>query len=122
MVKVVVDDDEYAVYFSRSPIPYPRDAVRKHGSIEAAFKNEPGLLSEFRKHTGLYAYRRKLLLEFARWPQSALERVEALEQLRALAHGVRIKVVQSTGLSIGVDTLEDLEKVRREVSSFEFAT
>src|SRR6185503_9249891 len=54
VVKIVVDDCERAVYFSRSPVPYPRDAARRHGSIEAAIFAEPGLLSVFRKHTGLY--------------------------------------------------------------------
>jgi 3-deoxy-manno-octulosonate cytidylyltransferase (CMP-KDO synthetase) len=70
------------------------------------------LLKLFRKHTGLYVYRRDVLLEFTRWPQSELERIEALEQLRALAHGVRIKVVEACSASTGVDTFEDLERVR----------
>jgi 3-deoxy-manno-octulosonate cytidylyltransferase (CMP-KDO synthetase) len=120
VVKVVVDDDGRAVYFSRSPVPYPRDAVREHGSLEAALKHEPGLLTAFRKHTGLYIYRREVLLEFARWPQAQLERLESLEQLRALEHGVKIKAIQASTSSIGVDTIGDLERVRREVSSFEF--
>jgi 3-deoxy-manno-octulosonate cytidylyltransferase (CMP-KDO synthetase) len=115
IVKVVVDDHERAVYFSRSPVPFPRDAVRHHGSIEAAIFEEPGLLSKFRKHTGLYVYRREVLLEFARWPQSELERLESLEQLRALEHGVRIKVIKASKPSIGVDTIADLEHVRRLV-------
>src|SRR6185503_16250890 len=61
VVKVVVDDRERAIYFSRSPVPYPRDAVRRYSSIEAALESEPGLLTVFRKHTGLYVYRRELL-------------------------------------------------------------
>ena len=123
VVKVVVDDHERAIYFSRAPVPYPRDAVRAHGSIEAAISNEPGLLTTFRKHTGLYVYRRAVLLAFANWPQSELERVESLEQLRALEHGVKIKVIKASTPSIGVDTSEDLERARAEmkaVSSFEF--
>ena len=112
VVKVVVDDSDRAVYFSRSPVPYPRDAVRVHGSLEAALHNEPSLLAGFRKHTGLYVYRRDVLLEFARWPQSELERLESLEQLRALEHGVKIKVVKASTSSIGVDTMEGLERVR----------
>lgn len=120
VVKVVVDDDERAIYFSRSPVPFPRDAVRQHGTIEAALEHEPGLLAAFRKHTGLYVYRREVLLEFARWPQTQLERLESLEQLRALEHGVKIKAIQASTPSIGVDTLGDLERVRREISSFEF--
>ena len=63
VVKVVVDGDDWAIYFSRLPVPYPRDAVHEHGSIEAALRNEPSLLAGFRKHTGLYVYRRDVLLE-----------------------------------------------------------
>jgi 3-deoxy-manno-octulosonate cytidylyltransferase (CMP-KDO synthetase) len=117
LVKVVLDDDENAVYFSRSPIPYPRDAVKRHGSLDVALRNEPELLKLFRKHTGLYVYRRDVLLEFTNWPPAELERIEALEQLRALAHGVRIKVVQACAASTGVDTAEDLERVRELVGA-----
>lgn len=122
VVKIVVDDYQRAIYFSRAVVPYPRDAARAHGSVEAALKHEPGLLASFRKHTGLYVYRRDVLLEFARWPRSALERAESLEQLRALEHGVKIKAVEASTTSIGVDTLSDLERMRRqfEVSSSKF--
>jgi 3-deoxy-manno-octulosonate cytidylyltransferase (CMP-KDO synthetase) len=112
VVKVVVDDDGYATSFSRNPIPWPNQAVTEHGSIEAALTDEPALLFSFRKHTGLYVYRRDFLLEFAGWPQSESERRESLEQLRALDRGVKIKVVEAASTSIGVDTLEDLERVR----------
>ena len=115
LVKVVLDDDDNAVYFSRSPIPYPRDAVKRHGSPDQALAKEPDLLKLFRKHTGLYVYRRDVLLEFTKWPPSQLERIEALEQLRALAHGVKIKVVPACTASTGVDTIEDLERVRELV-------
>jgi len=123
VVKVVVDQDERAIYFSRSPVPYPRDAVRAHGSLEAAMLAEPALLTNFRKHTGLYVYRREVLLAFASWPPSELERLESLEQLRALEHGVKIKAIKASTASIGVDTMADLERVRemiQGVSSFEF--
>ena len=120
VVKIVVDDSERAIYFSRSPVPYPRDAVRLHGSLEAALENEPALVSHFRKHTGLYVYRREVLLEFAKWPETTLERSESLEQLRALAHGVKIKAIEASEASIGVDTMADLERVRKMVSSSEF--
>jgi 3-deoxy-manno-octulosonate cytidylyltransferase (CMP-KDO synthetase) len=122
VVKVVVDEHERAIYFSRSPVPYPRDAVRAHGLIETALTKEPSLLATFRKHTGLYVYRRDVLLEFAHWPQSDLERTESLEQLRALEHGVRIKAIKASTPSIGVDTMKDLERVRSIVQSdsFEF--
>jgi 3-deoxy-manno-octulosonate cytidylyltransferase (CMP-KDO synthetase) len=112
VVKVVVDDQGRALYFSRSPVPYPRDAVRTHGSLEAALRNDPLLLSHFRKHTGLYVYRPDVLLEFTKWPQSELERLESLEQLRALAHGVEIRAIEASSRSIGVDTGADLERVR----------
>ena len=112
LVKVVLDGDENAVYFSRSPIPYPRDAAKRHGAPEAALVSEPELFKLFRKHTGLYVYRRDVLLEFTKWPQSQLEKIEALEQLRALERGVRIKVVEACTASTGVDTVEDLERVR----------
>jgi 3-deoxy-manno-octulosonate cytidylyltransferase (CMP-KDO synthetase) len=122
VVKIVIDERERAIYFSRSPVPYPRDAVRAHGSIERALANESSLLARFRKHTGLYVYRRDVLLEFAQWPQSKLERTESLEQLRALEHGVRIKAIKASTASIGVDTMKDLERVRSivESDSFEF--
>jgi len=112
VVKVVVDGEGYATSFSRNPIPWPNQAVTKHGSIEAALRNEPALLFSFRKHTGLYVYRREFLLEFAGWPQAETERQESLEQLRAIQRGVKIKVVDAASQSIGVDTREDLERVR----------
>lgn len=115
LVKVVVDEEDNAIYFSRSPIPFPRDAVKRHGSPDVALAAEPDLLKLFRKHTGLYVYRRDVLLEFTRWPQTQLERTEALEQLRALEHGVKIKVVEACAPSTGVDTPSDLEKVRAQL-------
>ncbi|MFM9905085.1 MAG: 3-deoxy-manno-octulosonate cytidylyltransferase [Pyrinomonadaceae bacterium] len=112
VVKVVTNDAGYAVYFSRSPIPYPREAILKYGGPDDALTAEPNLLSLFRKHTGLYVYRREFLLRFTKMPQSKLEKVEMLEQLRALENGARIRVVEVSGSSIGVDTVEDLERVR----------
>jgi 3-deoxy-manno-octulosonate cytidylyltransferase (CMP-KDO synthetase) len=112
VVKIVVADDARALYFSRSPVPFPRDALRRYGSIEAAILAEPALLANFRKHTGLYVFRREVLLAFAGWPQSELERLESLEQLRALEHGVKIRAIKASTPSIGVDTGADLERVR----------
>jgi len=112
VVKVALDQDSYALNFSRNPIPFPNHAVAEYGSIEAALRQEPALLFSFKKHTGLYAYRRDFLLEFTRWPQSENEARESLEQLRALDRGVKIKVVEAASQSIGVDTEEDLERVR----------
>jgi 3-deoxy-manno-octulosonate cytidylyltransferase (CMP-KDO synthetase) len=111
IVKVVMDDASNALYFSRSPIPFPRDAVKDAGSIEKALRDS-GLLELFRKHTGLYVFRREYLLEFTGLAQTALEKTEMLEQLRALENGARIKVVETIEGSIGVDTAEDLERVR----------
>jgi 3-deoxy-manno-octulosonate cytidylyltransferase (CMP-KDO synthetase) len=113
LVKVSVDNDGNAVSFSRNP--NPNQAVAKHGSIESS-PDESGLLFSFRKHTGLYVYRRDFLLEFAEWPQSESEKAHSLEQLRALDRGVRIKVVEAASPSIGVDTAEDLERVRAIMS------
>ena len=93
IVKVVTDERGGALYFSRSVVPYPRDAVRQHGSLEAALTNDPTLLMRFRKHTGLYVYRRRFLLEYAGWPQSLLELTESLAQLRILERGVSSRVL-----------------------------
>ena len=117
LVKVVLDENEIAVYFSRSPMPYPRDAAKRYGSPEAALMSEPELFKIFRKHTGLYVYRRDVLLEFTKWPPSQLEQIEALEQLRALEHGVKIKVIEACSSSTGVDTAADLERVRELVGA-----
>ena len=122
LVKVVVGENNQALYFSRSPIPCPRDAIKKHGSPDAAFSNEPGLLTLFRKHTGLYVYRREVLLEFTRWSQTELERIECLEQLRALENGVVIRAIQASTPSTGVDTEQDLERVRELVREGKFET
>ncbi len=112
VVKVVSDARGRALYFSRSPIPFPREAVRAHGTLAAALAREPALLGLFRKHTGLYVYRRAFLLEYTRMQQSALERAESLEQLRILEAGASIRVVEAAGPSVGVDTAEDLARVR----------
>jgi 3-deoxy-manno-octulosonate cytidylyltransferase (CMP-KDO synthetase) len=122
VVKVAFDANGYATNFSRNPIPFPNQAVEKYGSIEAALRQEPALLSSFRKHTGLYAYRRQFLMEFTRWPQSENERKESLEQLRALDRGVKLKVVEASSISIGVDTMEDLERVRAIIERQETAS
>jgi len=121
-VKVVAGDDGYALYFSRSPMPFPREAYLRHGDPNEALAEEPGLWPNYRKHTGLYVYRREVLLEFPRWPQTTLERYEGLEQLRALEHGVKIRLIPATSSSIGVDTPEDLEKVRAMIEEGKFQT
>lgn len=100
-VKVVLDRQGFALYFSRSPIPYIRDGAPPPAEC-------PYLL-----HMGLYVYRRETLLQLAALPPTPLEERERLEQLRALEHGVRIRVVLTEHQSFGVDTPADLERVRR---------
>jgi 3-deoxy-manno-octulosonate cytidylyltransferase (CMP-KDO synthetase) len=100
VVKVVVDHDGFALYFSRSPIPFFRDPSPTDGDNR-----------RFLKHVGLYAYRRTFLARLATLRESYLEKAEALEQLRFLENGYRIKVVNSTYQSLAVDTPEDLERV-----------
>jgi 3-deoxy-manno-octulosonate cytidylyltransferase (CMP-KDO synthetase) len=114
VVKVVTDARGDALYFSRSPIPHVRQAGGDaRAAAEAAV--ERGLA---RKHVGLYGYRREALLRFAALPPSPLEEAEGLEQLRALAHGMRIRVVPRDGESgVAVDTPEDLERVRALIAS-----
>ncbi len=111
IVKVVTDNEGFALYFSRSPIPFPRDNVNKHGSLEKALQANDSLLNLYRKHTGLYVYRREFLLEYTKAKQTSLETTEMLEQLRALENGAKIKVIEVTESSIGVDTREDFERV-----------
>ncbi|HEX6279675.1 MAG TPA: 3-deoxy-manno-octulosonate cytidylyltransferase [Pyrinomonadaceae bacterium] len=121
-VKVAVGDDGYAVYFSRSPIPWPRKAsLRYGGDPNKAINAQPELLSHFKKHTGLYVYRREYLLKFSELPRTSLEELEMLEQLRALETGAKIRMVEAAGRSIGVDTAEDLELVRAVIEAEERA-
>jgi len=105
VVKVVVDGRGDALYFSRGPIPHFR------GKDVASLPHELRLLA--RKHVGLYAYRYRTLQRLAALPQAPLERAEGLEQLRALYHGIRIRVVpRAAAAAVAVDTPEDLERVR----------
>jgi len=99
VVKVVVDRNQDALYFSRSRIPYDRED------------------SVCFKHIGLYVFRRAFLMTFAALAQTPLERTESLEQLRALEHGYRIRTVETTFESIEVDTQDDLERVRRQLAA-----
>ncbi|KIA93094.1 3-deoxy-manno-octulosonate cytidylyltransferase [Flavobacterium sp. KMS] len=96
-VKVVVDQSGFALYFSRSVIPYPRDAT---------------VGVRYFQHIGIYAFRKQALLDFYSLPMKSLEASEKLEQLRYLEFGKRIKMVETTHVGIGIDTPEDLEKAR----------
>lgn len=105
--KVVLDERGRCLYFSRSPIPYGRDIGAKE------------LITRFRvyRHVGLYVFRRKFLLAFARMAPTELERAEKLEQLRILEHGHAIHAVVTEHQSVSVDTQEDLDNVRTFVAS-----
>lgn len=103
VVKVVVDKQGYALYFSRASIPWHRDAINK-----GTAPDNPG-----NRHIGVYAYRAGFVKEYARWSPCKLETAESLEQLRVLWHGRQIAVCQATELpGPGVDTQADLERVR----------
>jgi 3-deoxy-manno-octulosonate cytidylyltransferase (CMP-KDO synthetase) len=95
-VKVVVDENRRAIYFSRSPIPFNRE----------------GLDLSYWKHIGVYAYRREMLLSFTQWPKGYLEQVELLEQLRLVEKGVSIQMVETLHQAIAIDTQEDLDRAR----------
>lgn len=97
-VKVVVDQNEFALYFSRSVIPYAR---------------EKNVGVRYFQHIGIYAFRKQALLDFYHLPMKSLEASEKLEQLRYLEFGKRIKMVETTHIGIGIDTPEDLEKARK---------
>lgn len=96
-VKVVVDQSGFALYFSRSVIPYPRE---KNAEVR------------YMQHVGIYAFRKQALLDFYNLPMKSLEVSEKLEQLRYLEFGKRIKMVETNHVGIGIDTPEDLEKAK----------
>lgn len=96
-VKVITDNAGFALYFSRSVIPYPRETSAE---------------TEYFKHIGVYAFRKEALLEFTKLPMKPLEIAEKLEQLRYLEYGKRIKMIETDFIGIGIDTPEDLEKAR----------
>jgi 3-deoxy-manno-octulosonate cytidylyltransferase (CMP-KDO synthetase) len=99
-VKVVVDQNGFALYFSRSVIPFPR---------------EENVGVRYMKHIGIYAFRKQALLDFYRLPMKSLEASEKLEQLRYLEFGKRLKMVETNHIGIGIDTPEDLEKARKMI-------
>ena len=98
IVKVVTDENDFALYFSRSPIPYNRDKITQ---------------VEYWKHIGVYGYTKSALEAFISFPQSNLEKTEKLEQLRFLSNGFRIKMVKSEYKGFGIDTPEDLVKAEK---------
>lgn len=102
VVKVVVDKDNFALYFSRAPIPY----LAANSEVTQA---------TYYKHIGLYGYTKDFLFTYKNLPVSSLEKTEKLEQLRVLQEGFKIKVIQTNFETIGVDTVEDLERVKAEL-------
>jgi 3-deoxy-manno-octulosonate cytidylyltransferase (CMP-KDO synthetase) len=118
VVKVVTDRDGFALYFSRSPIPCIRPG--RGETLEQLLENDQSLLSNYRKHSGLYAYRNDFLQTFTRFEPSRLERLESLEQLRALENGFRIRVVNVAHRSMGVDTEQDYEQVKRLIEEMNY--
>jgi 3-deoxy-manno-octulosonate cytidylyltransferase (CMP-KDO synthetase) len=101
-VKVVVDQNGFALYFSRSVIPYPR---------------EKNVGVRYFQHIGIYAFRKQALLDFYSLPMKSLEASEKLEQLRYLEFGKRIKMIETNHVGIGIDTFEDLEKAREVLNN-----
>lgn len=97
-VKVIVDNQNFALYFSRSPIPYPRDK-----EVEATYY----------KHKGIYAFRKRALMDFQRLPMLTLEAKEKIEAIRFLEYGKKIKMVETDVTGIEIDTPEDLERARK---------
>lgn len=102
VVKVVVDKNSFALYFSRAPIPY----LAPNAQIDQV---------TYYKHIGLYGYTKDFLFSYKNFPPSDLELTEKLEQLRVLAEGFKIKVIETKFDTIGVDTPEDLERVKKEL-------
>ena len=99
-VKVVTDKNDFAIYFSRSVIPYPRNLN----------------MNNYYKHVGIYGYKRDFVMEYAKMASTSLELSESLEQLRVLENGYKIKVLETPYKIIGVDTQEELERVREYIT------
>ena len=99
-VKVIVDQDDFALYFSRSPIPYPRD-------------KDAG--ARYFEHIGVYAFRKEAIMDFYRLPMRSLEATEKVECIRFLEYGKRIKMVETQYMGIEIDTPEDLDKAQKYI-------
>ena len=98
-VKVIVDNNNFALYFSRSPIPYPRNKE---------------LDTPYFKHKGIYAFRKRALMDFKKLPMLTLEATEKIEAIRFLEYGKKIKMVETNVTGVEIDTPEDLERARKE--------
>ena len=111
ITKVVVDKFDSALYFSKAPIPWDRDSWSKKMDIDSDLP-----LPFWFKHIGLYAYRKRFLMEYSALPTSPLEKIEKLEQLRILENGFQIKVVETKYDSIGVDSEADIEIIEKQLA------
>ena len=108
VVKVVVDSQNNALFFSRSMLPFPRDVK------EISIANEVLEKYQFFRHIGIYGYRKEFLLHYVNMEQSSLEKIEKLEQLRALENGFKIKMIETDSSLMGIDTLEDYEEALKK--------
>lgn len=118
VVKVVMDIKGYAIYFSRNAIPYPMlDGQIQNMSVKELVSYKNDLIHYYKKHIGIYAYKREFLLQYAQMKPTQLEKIERLEQLRAIEHRVRIKVLETDYPSIGIDTEQDLKRVQSLIIS-----
>jgi 3-deoxy-manno-octulosonate cytidylyltransferase (CMP-KDO synthetase) len=110
IVKVVSDNSGYAIYFSRAPIPYPKEA--SFGKEKEWLSRRKEIFKNYFRHIGLYVFKREFLLTYSKLPKTPLELIEGLEQLRILEHGYKIKVALTSYTSYDVNTEEDLKQVR----------
>ena len=108
VVKVVTDFHNNALFFSRSMLPFPRDVKEILSSNEVLEKYQ------FFRHIGIYGYRKEFLLHYVNMEQSSLEKIEKLEQLRALENGFKIKMIETDSSLMGIDTLEDYEEALKK--------
>lgn len=122
VVKVALDKNKFALYFSRSPIPYLRKSAEHRSLLDFHnwFSTESSLedLKGYYKHIGIYAYTKDFLFTYRNLPKSDLEEAEKLEQLRVLESGYKIKTIETEFDTIGVDTPEDLRKVEEILKKF----
>jgi len=111
-VKVITDDNQDALYFSRSVIPFIRDGIEtildKNGKISSDYN--------FYRHVGIYGYKKSFLTGYSKMNESALEKLEKLEQLRVLENGVKIKMIKTNYKSLGIDTIEDYNKALNSIN------
>jgi len=120
IVKVVMDNEGFAMYFSRSPIPYYRNEFLELQAKELRTHNMQHTTHNIYcyKHIGVYAYKKDVLLQFSKLSPTRLEKIEKLEQLRALENGIKIKVKETEFETIGVDTPNDLKRVKEWLSLY----